>query len=594
MRISTTGRCAYGYGPTVAIDGTTPAALVGQFCGVPGGPPWLSTTKIAYQNGGTGAGPWIVQSYDTGTLATAELSSTGANRVGAGASIWAKWLSGAGVTSSNGVTLPNAVLADVSSLGQIVVVDNYAAGTGITVYSPAAAVALALPGVVLINNQGLRLVGNALAYQDTTGWKLVGVGIDDPLFAPRINETVVNCVPVLMADGSYCVVETSNSRLTVRSASTGTGFVVEDAPDAFWADAIQISPGVVRVGFCTNQGESADSAVRVDVTMATGANIRSTVVAGAFVPVVQTPFAKTTFDVGPTTGSAFQGGDRRYTPFIEPVDKHGGLMTEPWKKWVLSITGDSASHGGAIAKIPPPVPPSPSFGTILVPGQPPIVAFGPNDTATVNPIQGLSGTTDPITRTLTLKGSAASGGGGSVGRRGLQGERGRMGPPNQPWWAPPPYVVTIANADILTLPTAAVTLVPGIPGMRLVPIGVDLQFRLLQDYTNINADVSLDVRLDTHVGILSAPFNDSGLSVTKCSDFFLRAPVDHRIWLPPYEPVTVSGAAGFINPEFRSAFEGGLAMTFKMDNGANMDLTGGDGGNYMIATSFYYLVPSLA
>src|SRR5690349_233449 len=172
LRFNSTGSMAYGYGPTISIDGSTPAALSGRTVG---GPAWFTDTLAYFQDGNTGAGPWQIHSYDTGTLATATIDTSGVTYLGAGNSVWAAFLVGSGVRTSNGLgPFPLAALGDVSADGQIVLIDNYQQGVGLTVYTAAAASQYTLPSVALVSGW-VRLIDDVLAYYSTTGWHLAPV-----------------------------------------------------------------------------------------------------------------------------------------------------------------------------------------------------------------------------------------------------------------------------------------------------------------------------------------------------------------------------------------------------------------------------------
>ena len=181
MHLSRLGQAAYGTS-TVAVMGATPAALVGQVAGALFGPLWLDSNgpRIVYQSGGTGSGPYIIQSYNTSTLATATVAATGQNFMAAGGGQWAKWLAGSGVSSSVTIASPTAPLSgadllDISPDGQVVLCDVRSSATGISVYSSAGSKIAAFPSVEVLSGRTTRLVNNILSYQDADGWHLYDI-----------------------------------------------------------------------------------------------------------------------------------------------------------------------------------------------------------------------------------------------------------------------------------------------------------------------------------------------------------------------------------------------------------------------------------
>lgn len=402
LRFNPLGSMVYGFS-TVAIDGTIPAALVGRTVG---GPAWVSNTLIGYQDGGSGAGPWQLHQYNTSTLAVTTLSTSGASFFGAGNGIWAAFLAGSGVRwSIDGTTFPNASLGDVSALGQTALVDSYQLGAGLTVYDSTGTQLLALPTVSLVN-PAIRLIGNVLAYQSSTGWHLQPLPGMTTRFAPQLAPQLA-VIPVPMSDGTITVIEVTNSQLTARQSDTGNVYVVEDVPDTFWPDAMEISAGVVRIGWATNQGATADSAVYVDLTMSSGANTRATISGGAFVPVVQTPFTASSVSVGPVE---IDGNDAdvnaRYPPAVHPMTDETRHVTKPWRDFLTALKGDSFNTQVAISKLAPTSAVN-AFGTIASTGQPPIQATG-IDTWHVESGPGITLQNDPLTKTTTISAKAGS------------------------------------------------------------------------------------------------------------------------------------------------------------------------------------------
>jgi hypothetical protein len=124
-------------GGTISIDGVTPASLVG----VPaGGWGWLDDTTCAGQ--ADIAGYLLRKLVLPNTLTVLDATPSGvtdaATQFRAGNNFWAAFLTGGalkGVRSNIRATLPNAALGDIDEVGQMVVVQNYTADSGLVSYS---------------------------------------------------------------------------------------------------------------------------------------------------------------------------------------------------------------------------------------------------------------------------------------------------------------------------------------------------------------------------------------------------------------------------------------------------------------------------
>ena len=350
------GKAAMGYS-TVSIDGAVPAALSAQSAGAPGGPSWLSTTKVAYQNYTSTA---IVESYDTGTLARATLSSSGANTVAAGNSIWGSGLASTPSAVRSNVSghtgpISGAMLGDVSDTGQLAVVTAYPSLVGLTVYSSAGATLLSLPDVQLQQpNPGylVRIRQNLMLYLDlTAGWTMANVVGGAFSFAPRINEPIAWAVPVTTASGTTFVVEVSN-RITVRYANKSAGWQIKPTGTlTFNPDIIELSAGVLRIGWSGNSAESATALNMLDLTIATGATVNWTAPAGSLVSAPGPTLTPTTFEVGPLQGS--QGSTGLYPPLQDPMinPETGGPWTAHTTNLVPCIICDPTGQLNQLGKI---------------------------------------------------------------------------------------------------------------------------------------------------------------------------------------------------------------------------------------------------
>jgi hypothetical protein len=412
MRLSTAGRAAMGTGPAVSIDGATPAALVGKVTGGYLGPSWLTSTKILYQSGGTGSGPWILQSYNTGTLATATVDSSGENELASGQSIWAAWLSGSGVrTNASGLTGPfaSAGLGDVSTdHGEIAIITSRATATGLTVYSSAGASLVSLPAVTL-SIPLVRIRGHLLVYSDSSGWQMANVIGGAFSFAPRINEPVNWVTPVVTASGQQLVMERSE-RLTLRYAAKAVGWeIVAPGGLAFNPDVVEVSAGVIRLAWSLTQGEAPADLQMTDLTLATGATLNWVVSGSALVSSAGPTLTPTTFEVGPLQGSA--GSTGLYPPLQDPMinPETGNRATRSWAMFFQTVRTGVGANTDAIASLPPSVPPPASFGIVSGDGVP-VAATASGDTLALTSSDLSVGiATNPATKTIDLS-AAASGG----------------------------------------------------------------------------------------------------------------------------------------------------------------------------------------
>ena len=438
MHLSRTGQAAYGTS-TVAVMGATPAALVGQVAGALFGPSWLDSSgpKILYQSGGTGSGPYILQSYDTGTFATATVSATGQNFMAAGGGQWAKWLAGSGVSSSVTIASPTkplsgADLLDVSPSGQIVLCDVRSSATGISVYSSAGSKIAAFPSVEVLSGRTTRLVNNILSYQDPDGWHLYDIAnLRVPLWRPRL-DGVNWAVPVVTSAGVIYMMERTNV-VTFRKADSATGFEITiSAGVGFNPDAVVKSSGVYRIGYCTDLGESVNSAVLVDLTLATGATSVGTVSGGTMVFATGDTLEQQEFEVGPLEGNGITG--KQYLPYREPLSRQdpktgNKIITDPWLR-ALQATNDAIGDvAGAVEAIPVPAPQAPGFGIISGDVVPSVNATTPDDTVNlVSPDHSITFTGEPFSKTVLATVNRSVAVSSPPGRRGDDGRMGIPGP----------------------------------------------------------------------------------------------------------------------------------------------------------------------
>lgn len=336
MRLSTAGSVGYGK-VSISIDAVAVAALVGATAG---NVHWLSTTEIVYQN--VTAGP-IIQRYNTGTAALTTLSTPGGNDVGAGGGTWAKWNGTEGVvTSIAGLgPFPQSGLSAVDDEGHVVIVVNRADGYGIQVYNAAGSMTAQWAAQLAIPSVSMR--SGILSFNDASGWHLRDEDGAAVAFAPRTDEAINVVVPVV--NGAQTLVLELSERLTLRNATTATGWEITTA-DTFSPDARVISANVVRICWSITDGEGTDSLRLMDLNIATAQARTGTAGGGT---ITWTAYAdlplSPTFTVGPIEGGTL--GINIAALQRQPVidQRTHGLMSREWYRWAEALT---RAAGGAI------------------------------------------------------------------------------------------------------------------------------------------------------------------------------------------------------------------------------------------------------
>jgi hypothetical protein len=400
-RLNTPGSAVCGIaGGQISVDGSIPSELSGAVGGYWG---WLGTTVIAGPASLSG-GTWKIHQDNLSTHTVTDLDSHAANFFAAGNGIWALWLAGTGVVSNipGLATQPNAGLGWVSRSGQTVLIDSRATSAGLSVYSAAGALLRALPAVSLVN-QTVRLESDILSYQDANGWHLLNVvtGLT-PAWYPR-TDAVLIVVPVLLGT-TLCVIEAGNAPLTCRVAFSAQGYTVDTHPTFFNPDGIAIVSGVVRLAYGANAAESPDSLLETDLTMATGATVQGTVVAGSIVRVAGPTLTAGPLQVGPQEGSNLS--NTLYLPLPSPVvdPQAGNRMTQPWAACMRTVGQMITNVSTTVQNLPVPPAPGPSFGLVATPApNPTVAAFTPTDTLTLTSADTTIGyAATPPTKTLDL------------------------------------------------------------------------------------------------------------------------------------------------------------------------------------------------
>lgn len=336
MRFNSLGHGLTGTsGSTISIDGVNIPCLVGfQAADAQPGLGWLDDDDIALQvDFGGGFKLYQVKiSTNTPTL----IDNFGTIQLAAGNGVYSAYLSG--VRSNAFATLPLAGFGDTSPEGITAVIQNFSTGTGIVVLSSSGSV-LSTTTANLAGGSEIRVKGGIVAYRDTSGTHLMSALGVRQSYAPR-TDTVFQCVPITVS-GAQWVVEVTGaitSQLSVRPATSANGFILNTG-DAFNVDAVEVSPGVLRVGWCINAGETNTSLRIADLTIGTSALSTGTTTSGSLVVTAQPPATPSNFTVGPIEGGTTAANKQpRQQPVVDPKT---GIGTRVYQKWWDQIAGQA-------------------------------------------------------------------------------------------------------------------------------------------------------------------------------------------------------------------------------------------------------------
>lgn len=345
MRLSPSGKSLMGVGGVgvhVSVDGVVPAPLAAMTIG--GAWQWLDTADdVIAGQGDIGAG-FLLRQYVLSTLTLSVLDSTpsgvtdASTTFRAGGNKWASFLAGGilkGVRSTvlppeSTVALPMAALGDIDDAGNLVVVLSYASDLGLRAYTAGGSTLWSQSVKVVDGGNRLRLKDGAVAYQDpSSGWHLRSLTTGALLpFAPRTDATVAAMVPVSVS-GILYVVELTSAALSIRPATSSSGFVLATSANLFNPDAVELSAGVVRVGWSVTTGEAATDLRLADLTIQSGATSGgSSAGGGGIIVTPESPNPGAAFTVGPVEGGGATIG--LTLPQHEPVVDTRRYITTPW------------------------------------------------------------------------------------------------------------------------------------------------------------------------------------------------------------------------------------------------------------------------
>ncbi len=236
---------------------------------------WLTPTRILFNALISEPGApeqWALRTFDITTGAFGEVphGERGANAIAAaGGGKWLAWLAGVGVYDAAGNVWPAAGLAGPTVSGDgrgaagrdgsLAMVADRGNGRELLLYPPSGP-AIALPDIAI----GKLTIESASVVIWTENNQAVAWGVPSP--APQLD-------PVFSAQSIWTgrerlLLVTGYDRLWLRKWSAPLGYLVVPTPTAFSADAIALSPDLVRVSWSRTAGEGPGDIQWLDVAVA--------------------------------------------------------------------------------------------------------------------------------------------------------------------------------------------------------------------------------------------------------------------------------------------------------------------------------------
>jgi hypothetical protein len=615
VRFNSVGSAATGVGAgVIGVNGTTPAGLVGILGGGGSqhGPSWLTNDEIVFQSLGLGGvGPAVLGKYKISTATLTTLDASPNNDCAAGNGIWGLYLASNPtlLKSNNGIgSVSGAGLGDVAQdFGELVKINTFPNAIGLTVYSITGTVLLSKPQNVLTNGT-IRIRGHVVSFQNQGAWLLERVVPGALTYAARIQESINWITPLVLANGDVLLLERSD-RLTLRYAASGTGWEIMAAgsENTFNPDLVEVSAGVIRIGWCINQGESPASLHLAEITPATNAiRYASSFTAGVPNFGALAAIARVTFPVGPAGvtsngGSSSVSAARLNVPYQEPVTDPNparkGLISRPYYDLLQAHSDLLKNLGDTVSAIPPTSSGSP--GTVNLTGTSGPLTLGKllagNDGVDV-----VATTTDRAGAQGTLLGRTSASAGDwqaislspdlqmALTTLGLADTRRVLR-----------YAtVTISDATIKALPTNGQLLVaaPG-AGFRISFVQVNIEIKVVGAYTNVDLQGWWTLVLLGGGGTSNFIGNDqfSTPVLTSVTDMLVTNPRSLVSLLPFTQEVapttflwgntSVPGGTNFDN----------LPLFLYVQNGTPSvgNYTGGNAGNSAIFHVYYLIEPTI-
>jgi hypothetical protein len=279
-----------------------------------------------------------------------------------------------------------------------------------------------------------------------------------------------------------------------------------------------------------------------------------------------------------------------YPPYEQPFLDANGRVSRPWLSYFESLNGNV---GNVL---------NPTTGVVTRTGDLTLNDFvlgnGGGDSKTagfsvVPPVNGGTGSasvptngeipigngTDYVAATLTAgTGISVTNGGGSAAIAATTGL--------------PRTVVTLANADVLALPTTPFPLVAAQgAGTRIIPVCVVLESTFAAGaYTNVKTDGSLWAGVPTGFGEYSTNFivNDSNVSDTHTDLTTFLSAQNSLVMLVPFANADVTDGWGNLAAvDAVTSASQNVIFHLATDNGGLGNYTGGNAANTLKVTTFY-------
>lgn len=329
------GAAALGISTNISVDGVVPAALVGVGAQLPR---WIDGpgNVLVYVNVDTTE----IQTIDLDTGVITVVDTGEASRLGAGSGVWVRSRNLAGLDSniSGFADQPLAGLVDVDEDGRFAVIQAFAEDRGIVAYSALGVEAWKLD-VPVSPSAVPRAKTDVVAISIAGGtWSLyrLSTGAALPFYNRSVG--VVETVPLELADGTLWVIErTGDDTLTLRGATQAQGYVLSSTI-VYNPDAIELSAGVIRVGWSSTSGEGPTALRMVDVTLGSGVTTDWTTASGSLVSTTGATLTMT-----PLALEAGAGGRELQTLLRHPISQQGShIVTPEWQKWFNRLAFNNA------------------------------------------------------------------------------------------------------------------------------------------------------------------------------------------------------------------------------------------------------------